>query len=324
MKNTYKCFFCTALVLIVLGVIGYSWRTSQSVKMNYKYRGFNSINILKNEHVVPYDKVFVKIDGDTNEMKSINLLLASNKTSFRIDLKDINADEPYFELPYYDDNIVAGLKYTISEVVITYKDGEIARFTTVDSEAIHLIIDEKESYFMVDEMDSDANAWRDFKGITFKDHVYSNGVVYLNIYGDTKEMVNIELELVKKDETKNILVNVESLDNRPFINIAQYNVKLGEEYYLKDMTIFYNNGGFYTYNADNYANILNNRIFIETTIEDGELKVDDVPIVEGGDPNAITSTSRSKDVAGGLITLFLIISAVVGIFLYLRREDIFD
>ncbi len=323
MRKTFKRYSIFIIALAFLLCTFYIWNASNSVKISYTWRSFNSIKIVKDEHVVPYEKVFVLVNGDTNDIDNVDLVLTNNRVSFKVNIKDLKEEKPYFELPYYNNNIIVGSKYFIKEVLINYVDGEKTRITTDVNASSHLLIDEREEYFVVEDDDIvDANAWRDFNSITIKDRINSNGNIYLNINGDTKEMVDIELEWVKKDETSSFLVNVESLDNRPFFNISDIPVKLGEEYYLKEMKIFYNNGGHYIYNADNYANILNNRIFINSLAVNDSKNIEAESIVdENYDKNAINNNKRSESLAGGMIVLFLIFVVAFGVFIFLKDED---
>ena len=88
------------------------------------------------------------------------------------------------------------------------------------------------------------------------------------------------------------------------------------------MKIFYNNGGHYIYNADNYANILNNRIFINSLAVNGSKNIEAESIIdENYDKNAINNNKRSESLAGGMIVLFLIFVVAFGVFIFLKDED---
>lgn len=315
MNNRNKWFLSLVLLFVFVGLIVFS-NVSNSIKEEDN-RDF-SLEIAKDEHVVPYESVYVLIDGEKEHMTNISLLVGNDKYSFKTDLLDIQS-VAHFELPNYNDNVVAGMSYYIKEATIKYDDGRIVRYTTSKNDNLYISIDERESYFVVDEINDDVDAWRDFRGVDFKDYIYSNGNIYFKLNGDTRNMVDIELEFVKIDEMKSFKADVEGFGNRLYFDISNIDVEVGEEYYLKDMTIYYTNGGSYNYNADNYANILNNRIFI-TNVEDKVLKAE-APSTDGNKPNATNNEKRENNVAGGLIVLFLIIVAAFGIFFYIKDED---
>ena len=86
------------------------------------------------------------------------------------------------------------------------------------------------------------------------------------------------------------------------------------------MTIYYNNGGVYSYNADNYANILNNRIFITDVIESKKMNITDSEIDKKKN-TVIKSKKRENDVFGGFVVLFLIIVAALVAFYFIKVED---
>ena len=314
MKRNNKIIISVGLLLLVC-IFFVSNRVSSSIKSD----GNNSImEIVNDEHVVPFDKVYIKINGNKKEMESVSVTIGNEKTSFKVDLIDLE-NEPFFELPYYNENIVVGLKYWIKEATVRYKDGKIIRYTTNKDDKYY--IDNSYNYFVVDEFSDDVDAWRGFKGVDFSDYIYSNGNIYFKVNGDTTEMVDIEMNFVSIDEKNSFKADVEGFGNRTYFDISSENVKVGEEYYLKSMTIYYNNGGAYTYNADNYANILNNRIFISEVVDSKELKIEDEQITDNNKNTAINSKKREKDVAGGFIILFLVIVAAFAVLFYLKDEE---
>ena len=326
MKSNKKWILSFILLFIFGGLVVFSNHVSNSLKDSNSLEDF-SIEIEKDEHVVPSEKVFVSINGAKENMANVSLMLGNDKTSFKVDLLDLQTETPYFELPYYSDKVIAGLKYYIKEATIKYEDGRIVRYTTSKNDTLYMNIDERDSYFVVDEISNDINAWRNFKGVDFSDYTYTNGNIYFKIYGDTTEMVDIELEFVRVDEKKNFIADVEGFGNRTFFSLANTDVEVAEEYYLKGMTIYYSNGGSYYYSADNYANIINNRIFISNIIEEGSLNVEepeagvDETVTDGNQPNATNNITRENNLAGGLVILFLVIVGSLGIFIYLKDED---
>ena len=319
MKNSNKWIRVLIIIFIFGGIIVLSNQIANSFKSDNMSDSF-SIKIDKDEHVVPFEKVYVVIDGKKDKIVNVSLLVGNDKASFKVDLVDLQTDSPSFELPYYSNNVIAGLKYYIKEAIIKYEDGRVVRYTTSKNDKMYLSISERDSYFVVDEINDDVDAWRDFKGVDFSDYSYVNNNIYFKIYGDTTEMVDIQMNFVRIDEKKNFIADVEGFGNRIFFDISDTNVVAGEEYYLKDMTIYYSNGGSYNYTADNYANILNNRIFITNVIEDSLLKASE-PETDDNQPNAIKSAKRERNVAGGIVILFLILIGAFGIFFYLKDED---
>ena len=317
MNNTNRWMLVFVLFLIFMGFIAFANDFSNSVK-EPSGNDF-SLELVKDEHVVPMEKVYVTIGGEKEHIYSVNLMLGNDRASFKVDLMDI-LDETYFVLPDYSDNVVVGLKYYIKEAMIKYDDGRIVRYTTSKNDRLYLNIDERDSYFVVDEINNDVDAWRDFKGVDFKDYTYSNGNIYFKVNGNISEMVDIVLEFVRIDENKSFKVDVEGFGNRTYFDLSQTDVAVGEEYYLKDMTIFYTDGGSYNYNADNYANILNNRIFITDVIDEGMKNVEE-PVTDLNQPNATNNIKRENNVVGGLVVLFLIIIVAFGIFYVIKDED---
>ncbi len=320
MNNKNKWILSIFILFVFVGILIVSNRTSNSINT----RDLNSISIVKDEHVVPFEKVYVEIDGEVKNMNNVNLLVGNNNLSFKADIKGLQTSKPYFEVPNYGENVVIGLKYFIKEAMIKYNDGRLVRYTTNTSDNMRLVIDEKKSYFVIDEIKDDVNAWRDFKSIDFSDSVFSNSNIYFSLIGNTKEMVDIELEWVRIDEGNSFRTSVMGLGNRTFIDLSDAPVMAGEEYYLKNMTIYYNNGGSYTYSADNYANIVNNRIFIAKELEDSFKKVEveaEGPTTDGNKPNATNNTNREQYVSGGIIVLFLVVLVAFGIFFYIKDEE---
>ena len=316
MKKGNRWCASILLFLIFVGIIIVSNNISNSLKVSDSDK-YLSMRIATDEHVVPYEKVYVNLDNNVKKMSKVSLVVGNDKFSFKTDLLDLN-DKPYFELPYYNDNVVIGLKYYIKEAVINYADGSIIRYTSNRNDSFYLNIDETESYFIVDEVNDNIDAWRGFKGIDFSNYSYSNGNIYFKMYGDTSDMVDVILDFVRTDERKSFKADVEGFGNRLFFNISDEKVEAGEEYYLKSMTIYYNNGGSYYYNADNYANILSNRIIITAMDNDKSFNIEE-PSEDRNDD--FLSTERTHDIAGGIVVLFLLIIGAFAIVFFLKDEN---
>lgn len=315
MKSNKKWLFGILILLLVGGVILLADNISSSLKISDSNKDF-SIEIVKDEHVVPFEKVYIQITGQHEKFSNISLVIGNDKSKFKVNLLDLGS-EPYFELPYYNDNVVVGSQYYIQEATIKYDDGKIVRYTNSQNSAL---LNGDNNYFVVDEISKDADAWRGFKGLDFSNYTYTNGNIYFKINGDISEMVDIELDFVSIDEKKSFKADVEGFGNRIFFDISKEDVKAGEEYYIKSMTIYYNNGGVYSYNADNYANILNNRIFITNVIESKKMNITDSEIDKKKN-TVIKSKKRENDVFGGFVVLFLIIVAALVAFYFIKVED---
>ncbi len=319
MKSTTKLIISFFALIVFVGIVSNYKDYSYSLQEKNAWNNFTSIKVLRDDHVVPGEKVYLEFVGNSSKIDSIQIEMKYRSSFFVVSVEELNTSKPYFYMPSYSKDVVVDGKYTINKVSIEYIDGNTIVYYSNPSKGIYLDTNDITNYIVVGEKVDEANAWRGFGGLKVNAVVNDvNENIHLNLYGDYKDVVNIDLKWVKTDESYYFISSVLSVGNRPFFNLDDAKVVDNEDYYLKEIKVFYNDGGYYVYNADNYASVLNNRLHIGVLNHDRSINVEETDVQP---VNAIVSKEREKDVAGGLVVLFLIFIALVLVFAVLKNED---
>ncbi len=263
---------------------------------------FTSLSMYTDKHVRPTEKVFLKINGNANEIKNMEIYLKNRNDIISAKVYDISSN-PYFILPegeYSDGNI-----YKIYQVKAVLSDNNEHTYKISDG-----------SYIEID--NTLGNAWRDFTGVVLTNNQADyNGNYYINLVADTKEMVSITVNLTG---TEDIVSYIENIDTRPFLNID----KIGE-YSIKDLTIYYRDGGSFTYdvsdrNAANYLEIDNNKVIVNyLDIDEASKNIEENDYESTKDTTEVDTFKSSNYI--WIFFLFVVIIAAALFFYMVNNED---
>ena len=309
-------FYFFIFVFIVLAIDTNNNRNNISYSL--VYGELNSISMVSDDHVLPGEKVYLNIDGDVNNIKSISLDLISSRELFTVDVLDIST-KPYFILPMLNDNVIANLEYRLDIVKVVYLNDMLDIFSVNGKEDGYKYFRD-DSYIIVDDYNGDINAWRDFNNIIILNNkIDEMGYVYIKLNADTKEMVNIVFNLIDKDNNS-FSTSIENIDTRSYINMSGASVG---EYSIESIIIYYRDGISVKYGTnyddDIYLDIENNSIIVDKFIDLYDTKnIEEIEKVNNKDSS--TQVKDIKDYIWIVVLVLLIIGALI-LFYYLKTED---